>query len=172
MDKSATSEKTFSLPGELTRQGISLRRERPEDMPFLERLYISVRWEELAGVDWPQDSKVGFLRDQFALQVRHYNTYYADADFGILELDGSPFGRLYLFWGDRELRIVDISLLPEWRGKGIGTILLQHIIEEARHSGNIVSIHVEKFNPAQHLYRRLGFKEISESGPYWLMECG
>jgi hypothetical protein len=32
-----------------------------------------------------------------------------------------------------------------------------------------VSIHVQKFNPAQRPYRRLSFVEAGESGPYWLM---
>jgi len=161
-----------ALPAELAARGFSLRRERPEDLPFLERLYISVRWVELAPLDWPEEAKLGFLSQQFSFQVQHYRTYYAAADFGILEHDGVPMGRLYLFRGSSDLRIVDISLLPEWRGAGIGTLLLRAVLAEARASGRTVSIHVEKFNPAQRLYRRLGFREIGEDGPYWLMECG
>jgi ribosomal protein S18 acetylase RimI-like enzyme len=163
--------KPFSLPAELAGQGVALRRERPEDAPFLEGLYISVRWEELGGLAWPEEVKLSFLRQQFAYQVRHYTTYYADADFEIIEREGIPIGRLYLFQGQNDLRIVDISLVPEWRGKGIGGSLLQGILAEGRASGRPVSIHVEKFNPAQRLYRRLGFREVDEKGPYWLMEC-
>ena len=68
------------------------------------------------------------------------------------------------------MRIVDIALLPECRNRGVGTALLQAAMNEAAAAGKTVSIHVEKFNPAQRLYRRLDFHEISESGPYWLME--
>jgi ribosomal protein S18 acetylase RimI-like enzyme len=162
----------LDLPPELAARGVALRRERPEDLPFLERLYFSVRWQELAQLDWPEDAKLGFLRQQFSFQVKHYSTYYAGADFGILEHEGVPIGRLYLFRGERDLRIVDISLLPEWRGGGLGTLVLQAVLAEAGACGRTVSIHVEKFNPAQRLYRRLGFRTIGEDGPYWLMECG
>ncbi len=162
----------LTLPPELVARGVALRRERPEDLPFLERLYLSVRWQELAQTGWPEDVKLGFLRQQFSFQVKHYRTYYAEADFSIVECQGAPIGRLYLFRGESALRIVDISLLPEWRGGGLGTLLLQAVLAAAGASGRTVSIHVEKFNPAQRLYRRLGFHTIGEDGPYWLMECG
>jgi ribosomal protein S18 acetylase RimI-like enzyme len=68
-----------------------------------------------------------------------------------------------------DIRIVDISLLPEFRGQGVGTALLGAVTQEAAKEHRSVSIHVEKFNPAQRLYRRLGFVEAGGSGRYWLM---
>jgi GNAT superfamily N-acetyltransferase len=147
----------------------SLRPESDEDFPFLEHLYISVRWPELEPTAWPDEIKLGFLRSQFGMQRQHYRTHYSDADFAILESRGTPVGRLYLFRGKSDVRIVDISLLPELRGRGVGTALLTAVIDEATGDNKSVSIHVEKFNPAQRLYRRLGFAEAGESGPYWLM---
>jgi RimJ/RimL family protein N-acetyltransferase len=160
----------FRLPEELESGGLRLRREEPTDEPFLEQLYIDVRWEELARAPWPEETRVAFLRDQFRLQRLHYSRYYSDAEFGILMVNGETAGRLYLHHSSGEIRIVDISLLSRFRGKGIGTGVLQAVLSLARETSKKVSIHVEQFNPAQRLYRRLGFREAGASGPYWLME--
>lgn len=157
------------LPASLAAQGLSLRQEVPADHAFLERLYVSVRWAELAATDWPEDAKLGFLRQQFSLQVRHYAAHYGGTDFGILEAHGEPVGRWYVYRSPPDIRVVDVSLLPQWRSRGIATAMFDHLFAEARATERTVSIHVEKFNPAQNLYRRLGFCESGESGPYWLM---
>jgi GNAT superfamily N-acetyltransferase len=158
------------LPSALRTAGYSLRPQREEDYPFLERLYFSVRLPELERLGWPEDVRNAFLSGQHRLQHSHYQTYYYDAEFSILERGGMPVGRLYVFRGARDYRVVDISLLPEVRGAGVGGALLKAVQDEAAAQGKSVSIHVEKFNPAQHLYRRLGFCEAGEAGPYWRME--
>ena len=114
--------------------------------------------------------RVAFLNQQFDLQRHHYQTHYDDAQFSVIEVDGTPVGRLYLWRGSRDHRIVDISLLPEWSGKGIGGAILDSVRNEAAAARRSVSIHVEQFNPARRLYDRKGFREISEDGPYWLMK--
>ena len=160
----------LALPVDLTAQGYSLRQETEQDRPFLERLYLSVRWDELAPAPWPDEQKRAFLSWQFALQHKHYTEHYCDADFAVLDQAGVPAGRLYLFRGATDTRIVDISLLPEHRGRGIGTGLLTAIFAEAAPDQRSVSIHVELFNPARRLYDRLGFQEVSRDGVYALME--
>ena len=149
---------------------ITLRPKSADDAAFLERLYIETRWDELTVASWPDSVKRDFLRSQFALQTRHYADHYAEASFAIVELHGQPVGRLYLHRGTREIRIVDISLLAERRGQGIGGALLRWVGGEAAAGGRIVSIHVEQFNPALTLYRRLGFQDKDVRGPYLLME--
>ncbi len=69
-----------------------------------------------------------------------------------------------------EILVIDISLLPAARGGGIGTDILERIQAEAQASGKIVSLHVEKHNPARSLYRRLGFQVTRDKGVYDLME--
>ena len=139
-------------------------------MPFLRRLYVSTRWEELAITGWSQAEKLAFLESQFALQRHHYRTYYAGTDWAVLERGGAPAGRLYVDRRTDTLHVVDVSLLPEWRGRGVGTTLMQAVCSEARSAGKSVGISVEKYNPAQRLYRRMGFREVSDEGVYWLME--
>lgn len=160
----------FAIPSALRAAGFALRPQREDDYAFLERLYLSVRDEEVTVAGWPEETKQAFLADQFRLQHTHYQSHYYDAEFLILERGGAPVGRLYIFRGPHDHRIVDISLVPEVRGAGVGGALLQAVQAEAAVVGKTVSIHVEMFNPAQNLYRRLGFKEVGERGPYWLME--
>lgn len=157
------------LPEALRLGEFTLRHDCEPDAPFLERLYMSVRWPELEPTGWSDDAKVSFLKSQFVLQYRHYRTHYGGAEFGILEWRSGPVGRLYLFRGAKDIRIVDISLLPEVRNRGIGATLLTAVLDQAESEGKSVSLHVDKFNPAQRLYLRLGFEAAGESGPDWLM---
>ncbi|MEI6559017.1 MAG: GNAT family N-acetyltransferase [Rhodospirillaceae bacterium] len=160
----------LALPAALAARGVRLRGESDLDRPFLEGLYVASRWEELACTNWRDEEKHAFLASQFAFQHQHYATYYHDADFGVVECDEAPVGRLYLFRGTFDVRIVDIMLLPASRNAGLGSALLLAIRDEAGSDGRTVSIHVEKFNPALRLYHRLGFQPVSEDEVYRLME--
>jgi ribosomal protein S18 acetylase RimI-like enzyme len=76
---------------------------------------------------------------------------------------------LYVAHWEREIRIMDIALLPGNRGAGIGTRLLHDLQEDARSAGKSLTIHVERFNPALALYQRLGFEQVEDKGVYLLM---
>lgn len=158
------------LPPGLAALGVGLRPQLDDDAPFLLALYKSVRWEELRPTGWPDEVKHVFLADQFRLQTLHYATAYVGGDFLIIEKSGQAIGRLYLYRGSSDHRIVDISLLGEMRGQGIGGALLDLVCAEAGSMSRTVSIHVEMFNPAQTLYKRKSFRRIGGNGPYWLME--
>ena len=69
----------------------------------------------------------------------------------------------------KEIRIVDISILPELRGRGAGSVLLRELLDEATAAGKRVSIHVERENRALGLYERLGFRRVAEHGVHWRM---
>lgn len=149
--------------------GIALRPITPADESFLARVYASTRWEELAPTGWSDEEKTIFCRRQFDAQSAHYREHYPEAAFQIIERDGEPIGRLYVARWKQEIRIVDISLLPECRGSGIGTKLLRELQEEARRDGKSLTIHVERFNRALQLYQRLGFEQLEDKGVYLLM---
>jgi GNAT superfamily N-acetyltransferase len=147
-----------------------LRPVTDDDVPFLARLYASTREEELAAVGWAEEQKAEFLRQQFDAQRAWYAEQYASATFDVIEVAGEPAGRLYVARWPREVRIVDISLLPAWREHGIGSRLLQALFAEADAAGKPVSIHVERFNRARRLYQRLGFALREDKGVYLLLQ--
>ena len=57
---------------------------------------------------------------QFDAQDTEYRRANPDGSFDVIEVDGRPAGRLYVDRRPGDLRIVDIALLPEFRGRGIG----------------------------------------------------
>jgi ribosomal protein S18 acetylase RimI-like enzyme len=147
-----------------------LRPVEPGDEEFLYRVYASTRTEELAVVPWDDDAKEAFLRMQFAAQDTWYHEQMPDASYQVVLVDGEPAGRLYVDRREDEIRIVDIALLPEHRGRGLGTALLRELLEEADAAGKPVTIHLERFNPALRLYERLGFAQVEDQGVYLFLE--
>lgn len=160
----------FALPAALASMGFTLRPETDADIPFLMRLYASTREAELAPLPWSIEQKEAFLASQFQAQRFHYRTHFADCAFDVIEQRGVPVGRLYLQARARYLHVIDIALLPDWRGKGIGTAILAALTATARSSGKGIDMFVEKFNPALRLYRRLGFTDIADHGVYLEIE--
>ena len=149
---------------------IVLRPITPGDDSFLAGLYASTRAEELSVTTWSDEEKAVFCRRQFDAQSAHYVENYPGASLQVIERAGELIGRLYVARWEREIRIMDIALLPAYRGTGIGTQLLRELQDEARSAGKSLSIHVERFNPALRLYERLGFKMVEDKGVYLLLQ--
>jgi ribosomal protein S18 acetylase RimI-like enzyme len=144
-------------------QDLQLVNSTEKDIPFLEEVYIQSRWEELAQVTyWTEDQKRDFLVSQFHAQKIHYDQHYIHGRFSLILFRNERAGRLYLYPAKGELRIVDISLLPKFRRRGIGTAILKDLIDfSVKHQADL-TIHVEMFNPALALYERLGFAAEGE----------
>lgn len=151
-------------------EDVALRPVRESDEAFLYRVYASTRSDELAPVPWTAAEKEAFLRQQFAAQHRYYREQFRTASFDLIERGGEPLGRLYVDRRRDEIRVIDIALLPEHRGGGLGNALMQRLLDEAAAQGQRVSVHVERENPALRLYRRLGFVHLRDEGPYLFME--
>lgn len=146
--------------------GIELRPIGDADLPFLSDLYASTRWEELAPVPWSEAQKREFLHQQHTLQHRHYQTYYADAEFLLLACDGAAIGRIYVHRSPAEICLIDIALLPTRRRRGLGAALIAELVAEADAAGLPVTLHVERDNPAQRLYARHRFRLEEEGAVY------
>lgn len=149
--------------------GIVLRPMTTADLGFLSALYASTRTEELAHLPWSEAEKASFLEMQFQAQHAHYQKHYPDALWLIVESDGEPAGRLYIEEWPSEQRIIDIAMLPRFRGRGLGGALLRDIMDDAGSRNKAVGIHVEKANPAMRLYHRLGFETLEDKGVYDLL---
>lgn len=148
---------------------------RPDDEEFLFRLYASTRQEEISAWGWNQAQQEAFLRMQYMAQRRWYDVAYAGAEHRlILENKGGndePIGRILVQRAKGVIELVDISLLPEHRNRGIGTALLRELIEESRKSRATVRLQVLRNNEgAIRLYRRLGFAIVSEDELRYHME--
>ncbi|MBK9927334.1 MAG: GNAT family N-acetyltransferase [Anaerolineales bacterium] len=141
---------------------IDLRPVTVDDAGFLFKLYASTREEEMQLVDWNDEQKEAFLRMQFDAQTQHYASYYPNAIYQVIERDGVSLGRLITENRGDHFLIMDIALLPEYRGAGIGTFLVEQLKEESANLNLPLVLRVEFFNPAVRLYDRLGFVKTRE----------
>nr|WP_207006241.1 GNAT family N-acetyltransferase [Nocardioides aromaticivorans] len=148
---------------------VALRAVVPDDHELLVAVYAASRADELDQVAWPPGQREAFVRMQYDAQDRHYRAASPHGRFDVVEVDGRPAGRLYVDLRDDDVRIVDIALLPEFRGRGIGSALLRQVLAEAAAQGRTASIHVEVHNPAGALYERLGFRPVAERGVHRLL---
>lgn len=149
--------------------GVVLRPVADADREDLVALYAAGRAAELDQVAWPPGQREAFVRMQYDAQERHYRTATPDASFDVVEVGGRLAGRITVDRRPDDLRVVDLALLPPYRGRGIGGALLARVLAEASASGRTASIHVEVHNPAQRLYERLGFRAAEERGVYRLL---
>lgn len=149
---------------------ITLRPALPDDEAFLYELYCTTRAEEIAAWGWNPSQQEMFLRLQFTAQRQHYGLAYEGAEHAIIVVNTRPAGRILVFRSELELVLVDIALLPDQRCSGIGTALIQDLLDEGKRGGKPVSLHVATHNRARRLYDRLGFETIEDTGMYFKME--
>ena len=148
---------------------LTLRPTTDADYDFMRDLYASTREDEMVHFPFDEAQKQAFLDQQFAAQYAHYGLHYPTCERNIVERGGVPVGRLWIDeWRD-QIRLVDIALVPESRRGGIGTALLRQVMARGAAAGKPVTIHVESYNPALTLYRRLGFEHVDTNGVYFLM---
>lgn len=149
---------------------LTLRPVRESDDAFLLELYGSTRQQELAQVPWTAEQKQQFVRMQWEAQKRHYAAEHPRASHAVICMDGRAVGRVYLDRTAEQFHILDISILPEDRNQGAGSLLLSQIMAEAKQAGKPVTIFVETFNPSLRLFQRLGFTTLRQEGFHLLMQ--
>ena len=148
---------------------IILRPVAHADDSFLFELYAGTRAEEMALVPWSEGQKHTFVRQQFEAQRQHYQKLYPDATHHIILCGEREVGRMYVARLPAEIRIVDLIVAAAERNRGIGTLLLQSLMEESEQAEKPLRIYVESFNPSTRLFQRLGFVPGDQQGIHVLM---
>ena len=148
---------------------IALRTATDADMDFLREVFSSTRIHEFMSAGLPAEQIESLLAGQFLTQHDYYRRHYLHGRFDIIMQGERNVGRLYHDWSGDVVRVIDIALLPAYRGAGIGTRLMRAIVAEAASKRMPLQLYVEFTNPVRTLYRRLGFVPIGENGIYELM---
>ena len=134
----------------------------PEAVSLAYRLFAVDKLAELAAIGVPQPQAEDLVQMQWRGRALTYANQYPGAEDWIISLeDGTPVGRYLLQKTPQGLRMIDFAILPEWRGQGIGTHVLQKLIHNTSTNGEVFSLRVEKNNRALNLYKRLGFTIVS-----------
>jgi ribosomal protein S18 acetylase RimI-like enzyme len=134
-------------------------------------VYASTREVELAPLGWGDAAKEAFLRSQFAAQDYSYRRGHPDASFDVIAIGGQPAGRLYVDRRPDAIHVIEIALLPEHRGRGVGSELLRALIEEGVRTARPVTLNALRSSAALSLYRRLGFEVVRADDVYLKLEC-
>jgi GNAT superfamily N-acetyltransferase len=134
----------------LMRQPV-LRPAHPHDFPFCERLYFA-----------EMDHIITQLGLDMARQRESFARQWHVAEVRIITMSGEDIGWLQTKTTDSTLILGQLYLSGHMQRQGIGTRVLQMLIEEARRAGKPVTLGVVKINPARRLYERLGFQRTHE----------
>ena len=151
-------------------ENILLRPEQPEDAGVLFEIYATTRQDEMDLTGWDAGRRTIFLDMQFKAMCQGYRAMFPTAQFSIVLHGMKTIGRMVVDRRDREIHVVDLALLPEFRSRKIGTFLIQRICHEATQANKSVTLSVFKNSRAIHWYHRLGFSTMDGSGFYEKME--
>lgn len=152
-------------------RGVKLCTASENDSELLYQIFASSQEElitALANLNKTQQET--FVRFQFETRQSQYRKNYTDVRFDLILMGGNAIGNIYVAQFFNEIRLVDITLLPEFRNRGIGYALINDLLDEAKRLQKKVTLHVQQGNPALQLYDRLGFFETGEQGIYKRME--
>ena len=148
-----------------------LRPKAAEDQVFCRNLYTATRAWEFAGTGLPQEAIAQLLAGQFDAQTQFFRTQHPNAQHAIIQQHGEDIGLFYVDDSSPHMHLLELSIVPDRQGRGIGTQVLPAARDTAHAAGRSMSLSVAKHNPAQNLYARLGFGVTGDTGTHWTMEC-
>jgi GNAT superfamily N-acetyltransferase len=129
-----------------------------DDEPFIKRLIEEVVADELGARQWPDAVRAPLLEIQYRARRAGYRDAFPGATEEIVQRDGEAAGWLVTARDAESIRVVDIALLPQERGKGLGTACIRDLQAEAEHTGRPLRLSVVRFSAAARLYQQLGFR--------------
>ena len=138
-------------------------------------VFASTRALELDGLGWPGPLAQGFARTQYEAQCRHYQSAYPGADHYVVRVGQHSAGRLVVERTEARILIIDIALLPQFRGGGVGAEVVGRLVDEAEEAGVSLRCHVLASNDGgRRFWDRLGFVSLGMDGAHICLEraCG
>lgn len=140
------------------------------DEAFLYALFSSVRMDEFTALNWSPAQIEPLLRVQFSAQAQSYASTFPQATHEIICSGEEPVGRMITDSTAEAMRLVDIALIPAYRGRGTGAALVRKLQAQCAVLHKPLRLHVARTNRAIRLYERLGFVFTGETEMYRLME--
>jgi RimJ/RimL family protein N-acetyltransferase len=147
----------------------NIRLAQAEDAPHLTKWLSDpniLKWFPMANEREIEDSVriwVGYSRMQAGMTA-----CLGDQPVGMANLYIQPYQKL------AHQCLFSVIIQDAYRGQGIGTLLLESLIEHAKEKFQIELLHLEVYdgNPAITLYRKLGFQEYGRHVRFIKLEDG
>lgn len=151
---------------------VTLRPASSRDETFLRHLILETISIELGASAWPEPMRSHLLGIQCEGRRRGHQVDFPEAQNSVIEADGADAGWVVVAAMPHEAYIAEIMILPELRGRGIGTAVIGRILATACDAGVPVRLKVNATNQAAiRLYERLGFRRIEGDEVQHVMEC-
>jgi GNAT superfamily N-acetyltransferase len=150
---------------------LAVRPALPQDEIFLYELYAAIRGPLFALAPITPTQREHLLRMQFQAQLSSYTQQFPNSCYHVVLLDSKPVGRLWVAPGDNAFLLVDIAIHPSLQSKGLGTVLVQRLQQEAQKQKLPIRSTVDRFNPGSlKFHQRLGFQIVREDLLEYYME--
>jgi ribosomal protein S18 acetylase RimI-like enzyme len=150
---------------------LAVRPALPQDETFLYELYVAIRGPMFALAPITAEQREFLLRMQFRAQLAGYAEQFPNSCYHVVLLDSKPVGRLWVAPGDNGFMLVDIGIHPSVQSKGLGTVLVQRLQQEAQHQKLPIRSQVERTNAGSlRFHRRLGFQVVREDLMQYYLE--
>ena len=141
-----------------------LRVAGPDDGEVLWEIFRSSRAGALPGLHEP------LLQMQHRAREAAYRAAYPDATDDLIVIGDAVVGRVLVSRSQDEHRVIDIAVMQEHQGRGVGTRVLRSLAEEASAAGKPLRLTVATDNRAARLYRRIGFAIVSSDDANFQLE--
>ncbi len=139
----------------------SLRHALDSDFEFLKSVHHTTLREHIIKI-WGWDE---------AFQDRYFHEHFHLQNVQLVSAFGSDVGYVELYRSANALSILNILILPEFQGRGLGREIIGDLVAEAASEGRFVKLGVFKVNTrARKLYEALGFRGVGETETHFLME--
>lgn len=143
---------------------IYLRQIEESDKQDIFEIFLNSRPDMLSLISYGNQNE-NVILSQFDLSQRYVDIRELDTRY-IIVYENKTIGTLYLRINEKKIEVVSFAILPLFRNKGIGTYLLNEIINKYSDEFEI-RLNVAWYNnEALKLYLRLGFEEIEDLGVY------
>jgi ribosomal protein S18 acetylase RimI-like enzyme len=147
------------LSHELLDHRISFRPAIENDFDFLYALHRATM-KEYVNKTWGEN----------AFQESMFRKNFVPSQIQVITLAGNDIGMISLEETNEDIYLRVIEIHPMCQRQGLGTTIIQKIIEAAARQKKPVRLQVLKVNPAKSLYERLGFSVIEETTTHFIMK--
>jgi GNAT superfamily N-acetyltransferase len=130
----------------------SLRPATEDDLAFARRVYFETqRWIIEQYFGWDEARENEKFRQQFD-----------PAETRIITSDGGDIGWLQTRATPKTIEVLGMYITELFQNRGLGSNLLAGLMNEAKTDGKAVLLSTHKTDPSKELYKRLGFRMVSE----------
>jgi ribosomal protein S18 acetylase RimI-like enzyme len=147
--------------------------------PLEKEITISRRQATDADTEFARTTHHAALRDLIVRQFGNFDEKMQDEFFAkswkpetheIIVNDDINVGYCCITHSPDHIFLSELILLPSAQGKGIGTKIINELIEESKAKNIPITLQVLKENQAQQLYRKMGFKDTETTSKHIQME--